>query len=176
MPAGDPCISGDMEKLDLHYSRSKLIRLAIYALIGTAVMLWVATGGISDEEAGSGRRGAWIGRLLGPEGLQILGWVLAAVTLALAVLYLRRAFADPVAARADADGVTINTLFGSRFYAAGDLDGIELQRPAGQPIVQIIPLPGHGRMRGLAANGLAEDADEIESWIHAVHGVWRAGD
>jgi hypothetical protein len=157
-----------LEPLDLHYSRGKLIRLALLSLVATAALLWVATGGVSDSEARRGP-GAAIVRVLGPEGLQMLGWVLAAITLALAVLYLRRAFADPLAARADAEGVTLNTLFGSRFYAASDIDRLELQYPAGQPILQIIPDAGRGKSRGLAVNGLAESAEEVEAWIDAVH-------
>ena len=156
-----------LEPLDLHYSRGKLIRLALLSLVATAVLLWVATGGVSDSEARRGP-GAAIVRLLGPEGLQVLGWVLAAITAALAVLYLRRAFADPLAARADAEGVTIHTLFGSRFYTASDLVGLELQFPAGQPILQIVPATGRGKVRGLAVNGLAESTEEVEAWIDAV--------
>jgi hypothetical protein len=156
-----------METLDLHYSRGKLIRLAILSLVMTALGLWLALGGVSE---GSLRRGpgAWLGRVLGPEGVSILGWILAATALAFALLYLRRAFADPVAARADAEGVTIHTLFGSRFYRAEDIATIELQHPAGQPIFQIIPEPGRGTTRGLAANGLVEGEGEIELWIDAV--------
>lgn len=164
-----------MEPLDLHYSRGKLIRLALLSLLGTAMMLWVALGGISEGEATTGRR-AWIGQMLGVEGLQIVGWVFVAVTLALAVLYLRHAFADPVAARGHADGVTIHTLFGSQHYAATDVDRIELQHPVGQPILQIVPVPGQGKKRGLAVNGLTEDSEEIEAWIDAVQGAWRGGE
>jgi hypothetical protein len=163
-----------MEPLDLHYSRFKLIRLVFYALLGAAAMLWVATGGISDPESGHGR-GAWIGRLLGAEGLRIMGWVSVVVTAGLALLYLRRAFADPVAARADSNGLTIHTLFGTHVYALRDIDRIELRRPAGQYILQVVPLPGQGKSRGLAVNGLTEDSDEVEAWIVAVRDVWRPG-
>jgi len=159
-----------VEPLDLHYSRGKLIRFGLLSLVGTAVSLWIATGGIAAGAEGRGP-GARIGRLLGPEGVQALGWALAAVTVVLALLYLRRAFADPVAARADAEGVTINTLFGSHLYGAGDLDRLELQHPAGQPILQVIPAGGRGKMRGLAVNGLFEGEAEVEAWIDAVHAV-----
>lgn len=164
-----------MEPLDLHYSRAKLIKLAVYSLLGTAMFLWVATGGISDEEASTGR-GAWIGRMLGAEGLQLLGWVFALVSFVLMVLYLRRAFADPVAARADAQGVTIYTLLGSRFFAVRDIDRIELRHPMGQTILQVVPGAGQGKMRGLAANGLVEDDEDIEAWVHAAQQAWRTAD
>ena len=160
-----------VEPLDLHYSRGKLIKLGLLSLVGTAVSLWIATGGVAMGEERRGR-GAWIGRLLGPEGLQALGWLLAAVTVALALLYLRRAFADPVAARADAEGVTINTLFGSHPYPAGDIDRLELLHPAGRPILQVIPAAGRGKMRGLAVNGLVEGEEEVEAWIGAVHSAF----
>jgi hypothetical protein len=160
-----------MEPLYLHYSRAKLIRLAVYGLLGTAMMLWVATGGIDDPEGG-GRRGAWLGRMLGGEGLLWLGWIFAAILACLTLLYLRRAFADPVAARADADGVTINTLFGSHSYARGDIERIELRRPAGQPILQVLPVAGRGKKRGLTVNGLAEDCDEVEAWLQSVGSAW----
>lgn len=156
-----------MEPLDLHYSRARLIKLSVYSLLGTALFLWAAAGGIADTEDGSRRR-AWIGRLLSPEGLQALGWVGAVVMAAFTLLYLRRAFADPVAARADADGVTINMLLSSRFYAARDIERIELRRPMGQGILEIVPVAGQGRKGGLAVNGLAEDEDEVETWIGEV--------
>ena len=156
-----------MEPLDLHYSRFKLIRLALLALAMAAVALWVAAGGVSASEASRGP-GARIGRLLGPEGLQILGWAIAAAAIVFALLYLRRAFADPVAARADGAGVTIHTLLGSHFYAAPDIDRLELRHPAGQPILQLVPAAGRGKTRGLAVNGLAEDEAEVEAWIDAV--------
>lgn len=155
-----------MEPLDLHYSRAKLIKLAVYSLLGTALFLWAATGGIADTEEG-GRR-AWIGRLLGPEGLQVMGWVGAAVMATMTLLYLRRAFAGPVAARADCDGVTINMLLGSRFYAARDIERIELRRPMGQAMLEVVPIAGQGKKRGLSVNGLAEDEEEVETWIGSV--------
>lgn len=156
-----------MEPLDLHYSRGKLLRLAMFSLVGTAVAIWLALGGVSESTSRRGP-GGWIGRLLGPDGLQILGWVVAAVTLIFAFLYLRRAFADPVAARADGEGLTLNTVFGSHFYAANDIAALELHYPAGQPILQVVPLPGRGKMRGLAVNGLAAGPGEVEAWIDQV--------
>jgi len=162
-----------MEPLDLHYSRFKLVRLALLALATAAVAWWVATGGVSASAASRGP-GARIARLLGPEGLQILGWTVAAAAVVFALLYLRRAFADPVAARADGAGVTIATLLGSRCYAARDIGRIELRHPAGQPILQLVPAAGRGRMRGLAVNGLAEDEAEVEAWIGAVHAAHAA--
>jgi hypothetical protein len=159
---------GAMQPLDLHYSRSKLIRLVLMSLVGTAVGLWVALGGVSEETSRRGP-GGWIGRMLGPDGVPILGWIVAAAAAAFALLYLRRIFGDPVAAHADAEGVTINTVFGRHFYAGGDVAQLELQFPAGQPILQVIPVPGRGKMRGLAVNGLAEDSGEVEAWIDAVH-------
>ena len=153
-----------MEPLDLHYSRSRLIRHALFCLLFTALGIWFALGGIGDSADGRGRR-AGLARMLGPDGLQILGGAIAAVTLVLALLYLRRAFADLVAARADPGGVAINTLFGSHVYAAGDLERIELRRPAGQLILQIVAAPGRGRSRGIPVNGLAEDEDEVAAWI-----------
>ncbi len=174
MPMSGRCRFEDarVTPLDLHYSRGKLIRLALLSLAGTAVSLWLATGGIAAGAEGRGP-GARIGRLLGPDGVQALGWVLAAVTAALALLYLRRAFADPIAARADAEGVTINTLFGSHLYAADDLDGLELRHSAGQPILQVIPAAGRGKMRGLAVNGLVEGEEEVEAWIGAVNAAFE---
>jgi hypothetical protein len=160
-------MSSAMEPLELHYSRYKLIRLALLSLVMTVVGLWIAAGGISEE---TGRRGpgAWIGRLLGPDGLQILGGVVAAAAALFALLYLRRAFADPVAARADVAGLTINTVLGSHSYAAEDIAGLELQFPAGQPILQVIPRVGQGKMRGLAVNGLNQDVQAVQAWIEAV--------
>lgn len=162
-----------MEPLDLHYSRGKLIRLALLSLVMAALGLWVAAGGVSEETANRGP-GAWIGRLLGPEGLPILGGLVAAAATVFALLYLRRAFADPVAARADGEGLTINTVFGSRSYAAADVAALELHFPAGQPILQVIPVAGRGKMRGLAVNGLVENVAEVEAWIDAVQAS-RAG-
>lgn len=156
-----------METLDLHYSRARLIKLALYSLLGTALFLWAATGGISETEDGSGRR-AWVVRLLGPEGLQVMGWVGAAVMATLTLLYLRRAFADPVAARANSEGVTIHMLLASRFYAARDIERIELRRPMGQAILEVVPVAGRGKKGGLTVNGLAEEEDEVETWIDAV--------
>lgn len=155
-----------MEPLDLHYSRPRLIRNALFCLLFTALGSWFALGGVGDSGDGRGRRAA-IGRMLGPEGVQILGWTIAAATLVLALLYLRRAFADLVAARADAGGVAIHTLFGSHVYAARDLERIELRRPAGQLILQIVPATGRGKSRGIPVNGLAESEDEVAAWIEA---------
>ena len=163
-----------MEGIALHYSRFKLVRLVLLSLVMSGIGLWIALGGVSAETARRGP-GAWIGRLLGPDGMRILGGVFAAAVIVLALLYLRRAFADPVAARADRAGLTINTLFGSHHYAAEDLAGLELHFPAGQPILQVIPRPGQGKMRGLAVNGLAEELPEVEAWIDAVAALHSAG-
>jgi hypothetical protein len=138
-----------------------------------AVAAWVAAGGVSEATTRRGP-GAWIGRLLGPDGVQILAAVFAAAALIFVLLYLRRAFADPVAARADASGLTVNTIFGSHHYAAEDVAAIELQFPAGQPILQVIPVGGRGRMRGLAVNGLAETVDEIQDWIDSAGALLAA--
>lgn len=161
-----------MQPLLLHYSRGKLIRLALLSLIFVPLGLWIAAGGASDAGSGRGRR-ASIGRLLGPEGLQWLGWAVAAIMAAMALFYFRRAFADLVAARADVDGVKIYTLFGTHAYPSRDIDRIELRWPAGQPILQIVPAPGRGKKRGLAVNGLAEDADEVAAWIESVGDAWH---
>lgn len=163
-----------MEPINLHYSRSKLIRLASLSLLGTAVGVWIALGGVSEETARRGP-GAWIGRLLGPEGIPILGLIVALASALFALLYLRRAFADPLAARADAEGVTIHTIFGSHSYSAQDIEALELQFPAGHPILQIIPRPGQGKMRGLAVNGLTESVDEVQDWVERAHSVGAAG-
>jgi hypothetical protein len=163
-----------VEPFDLHYSRAKLIRLAFFGALLTALGLWAAASGISGNEGSGGRRSS-IGRLLGPEGLQWLGWGLALVSAAFVLLYLRRILGDPLAARGDAGGVTINMLFGRRFYAAGDIDRIELQRPMGQAILQVVPVAGRGKMGGLAVNGLAEDPDEVEAWIDSVRSAQRGG-
>lgn len=145
-----------MQPLELHYSRSKPIRLAIYSLLGAAAVLWVATGGVGGPDDGSGRRD-WILRLLGADGLRSFGAVAAAVMAVLLILYLRRAFGDPVAARGDAAGVTINMLL-----------RIGLRRPMGQAILEVVPVEGRGKTRGLTANSLAENEDEIEAWIGAI--------
>jgi hypothetical protein len=157
-----------MNVLELHYGRAKLIRLSLLALVATALMLWVATGGIPAGEETRGR-GAWLGRMLGPDGLQILGWVLAAVTASFSLLSIRRAFGDLLAARADASMLTIYTIFGSHHYAARDIDAIEIRRPAGQGILQIVPVQGRGKQRGLTLNSLKQDEGEIGQWIEAVH-------
>lgn len=156
-----------METLELHYSRGKLIRLSLLSLVMMAVGLWVVLGGISPREELHGR-GAWVGRVLGPNGLQALGWALFFVTASLGVLTLRRAFGDLVAARADVTGVTIHSILGSHQYWAEDLAGIELRRPAGQAILQFVPVRGKGKQRGLTLNSLAEDEDEIGAWVEAV--------
>jgi hypothetical protein len=161
-----------MEALELHYGRGKLVRLGLLALVMAAAALWVALGGI-DVAADRRGRGAWLMQLVGPSGLQAIGWILAAVSIVLAVLYLRRAFGDPVAARADAAGVTLHSLFGTHLYAAGDIERLELEHPMGQAILQVIPAPGRGRKRGLAANGLVEDGEEVQAWIEAAHARLR---
>lgn len=158
-----------MEPLELHYSRGKLIRLALIGAAMAAVSLWIALGGIDPSES-RGRR-AGLGRMLGADGLQLLGWVLAAGAGLFAILYVRRAFGDLVAARADAAGVTIHTVFGDHGYAAEDIAAIEIRRPAGQGILQIVPVPGRGKQRGLALNGLAEDEDEIGAWMERAYAL-----
>lgn len=162
-----------MAPYELHYSRGKLIRLGLLAIAVTALMLWIALGGLG-EDVGGGRRGG-LARMLGPEGMQALGWLAAAGTGAMALLAFRRAFADRVAARGDAQGVIIHTLFGTHAYAVGDIDRIELRRPAGQPLLMVVPVPGRGKERGLALNGLAEDEEEIAAWIETVETAWHGG-
>lgn len=163
-----------VEPLDLHYSRAKLIRLALYSAAGLALGLWAAIDEMPDEDPGAGRR-AWLGRLLGPEGFQWLGWALALTATAFLLLYLRRAFGDPVAARADANGVTVNTLLKSRFCAARDIDRIDLRSPMGQPMLEIVPVAAGGKKLGLMVNSLAEDQDEVEAWMAAVVAAQRGG-
>ena len=163
-----------MEELQLHYSRGKLIRLVLLGLVLTAMMLWLATGGVADGEETRGR-GAWLGRTLGPEGLRTLGWIGAVVAALFAGLSLRRAFGDPVAARADRAGLTIHTIFGSHVYAAQDIAALEIRRPAGQAILQVVPGPGGGKQRGLTLNSLAEDEEEIGEWMGRVHALHSGG-
>ncbi|HEY0028389.1 MAG TPA: hypothetical protein VGC35_10995 [Allosphingosinicella sp.] len=163
-----------MEPLLLHYSRGKLIRLSLLSLVMMALGLWMALGGIAPGEELHGR-GAWLGELLGPQGLQVLGWAMFFVVGLLAILTLRRAFGDLVAARADGTAVTIHTIFGSHQYRAEDLAGIEIRRPAGQGILQFVPVRGQGKQRGLTLNSLAEDEDEIAAWIEAVWARLRSG-
>jgi hypothetical protein len=163
-----------MEPLELHYSRGKLIRLSLLSLAAMALMLWVATGGITPGEERRGR-GAWLGEMLGPQGLLVLGWALFFLLAVMLVLTVRRALGDLVAARADVTGVTIYTIFGSHQYWAEDLAGIEIHRPAGQGILQFVPVPGKGKQRGLTLNSLAEDEDEIAAWTEAVWARLRGG-
>jgi hypothetical protein len=58
--------------------------------------------------------------------------------------------------------------------AARDSDRIELRRPTGQPILQVVPSAGQGKMRGLAVNGPPEDSDDVEAWIDAVLAAQRS--
>jgi len=149
---------------ELQYSRAKLIRLALLSLAGTTLMLWVALGGIGDARDSHGLAGA-LARAIGPQGLVALGWIVAAVCAAMALLYLRRAFADPAAARADGDGVMIQTVFARRTYRWDDLEAMGLEWPAGQPVLKIRLRGGSHRGTGLAVNGLVQNTDEVEEWI-----------
>ncbi|HEY0148368.1 MAG TPA: PH domain-containing protein [Allosphingosinicella sp.] len=162
-----------METLQLHYSRGKLTRMTLLCLAMTALMLWVALGGIDPEESG-GRRGG-IARMLGAEGLQIIGWTMAAACTLLAVVCVRRAFSDLIAARADRAGLTIRTVFGSHVYASEDIAALEIRRPAGQGILQVVPVKGRGKQRGLTLSSLAEDEEQIAEWIDAVHALHAGG-
>jgi hypothetical protein len=162
-----------METLELHYGRGKLIRLAAMGAAMTAASLWVALGGI--DVAGTRGRRSGLGRMLGQEGVEMLGWAMAIAAGLFAILYVWRAFGDLVAARADAAGVTIHTVFGDHVYAAQDIAAIGIAHPAGQGILQVVPVKGRGKQRGLALNGLAEDEDEIGAWIDRVHTLHAGG-
>jgi hypothetical protein len=103
----------------------------------------------------------------------MLGWAAAAALLAF--LYARRLFGDRVAARADAAGLTVHSVFGDHVYAAEHIAALELRRPAGRGIVQIVPVKGRGKQRGLTLNSLVEDEDEVAGWIAAVDPVQGRG-
>jgi hypothetical protein len=149
---------------ELHYSRVRLIRLALLSMLGMALMLWVALGGVGDARNSHGPAAA-LARAIGPQGLVALGWIVAALAAVMALLYLRRALADPLAARADRDGLMIQSVFGRRTYTWDAVEAIALEWPARQPVLKLHLRGGPHRGTGLAVNGLVQNADEVEQWI-----------
>jgi len=156
-----------MDALELHYGRGKLIRHGLLSLGFSALTLWAALDGIREGEAFHGNA-AWIAGMLGPQGLMALLWACFLLSATFGILYLRRAFGDLVAARADGGGVTLNALLGTHAYAAEEIDRLDVVHAAGHPVISITPVPGKGRRRGLAANALVESHEQVEAWAEAV--------
>jgi hypothetical protein len=161
-----------MDALELHYGRGKLIRHGLLSLAMSGLTLWAVTAGLREGEPLHGGS-AWIFEILGPQGLMALLWACVLLFAALGILYLRRAFGDLVAARADGEGVTLNSAFGTHAWAACDVDRLEIVRTAGTPVLMVVPVPGRGRRRGLAANTLVESDEEVEAWSREVQARLR---
>ncbi len=167
-----------MGDIELHYSRARLAKLALFGIIMGALAIWLLSGSVELEREGG--RYAGLVAMIGPSGVRALMWLFLIMCIGALFSAFRLMFSgNLMAARATPDGVEARTLFGLRDHQWSELEPVTLKRvhAAGREhlFVQFHALPREGqnaflhhffgRSFGFAANQLLEDADEIEDWV-----------
>jgi|GEM_PF-4054428 len=138
--------------VELHYSRSRLWRMIAIGAVLAAAALWVA---LDSSLVADSRVGARLVRAVGPDLLRLAFLVLAALSAAMAALYLRLlASADSLAARADAGGVTLRSLFRTMSHPWAEVEALYLRRVATPASEQaLVVLRARGRQAGVGIRG-----------------------
>jgi hypothetical protein len=154
---------------ELHHSGGRLLAWAAISAVFVIASLWaIAAGGFGADYHG---RDALLVHLLGPQGM-ILLFVLCGLSCALlGAAYLRLLVSkDRLAARATADGLAINGVWGRKFYAWRDVVAVRLHitRPRSREIVFIRIESVDGGSQLISTNTIEGGRAVVESWIQDV--------
>lgn len=153
--------------VELHYSQAKLRRMVAIGAALAAAALWLA---LDSSIISDSRVGTRLVRAVGPDLPRLAFLILAAASAAMAALHLRLLLsAGSLAARADAGGVTLRSLFGTRSHPWPEVEALYVRRvatPAAEQVLVVLRARGR-REAGVAVNSLEEDAGEAEAWVEA---------
>jgi hypothetical protein len=154
---------------ELHHDRGRLLAWAAISAVFVIASSWaVAAGGLGADYHGPD---AVFVHLLGPQGMILLFALCGLSCALLGAAYLRLfVSADRVAARATSDGLTINGVWGRKFYVWRDVVAIRLHitRPRSREIVFISIERVDGGSQLVPTNTIEGGRVEVERWTQQV--------
>ncbi|MGN6376047.1 MAG: PH domain-containing protein [Sphingomonas sp.] len=164
-----------MKPATLHHSAAALWRYLAIGLVMAVVAILFDTSRPDPDYRG---RSAWLVHLLGPTGLwwAMLVFGLASLTVAAASLRLLLSD-DRMAAEADADGVVVRTLFGTKTVPWEEVADVAVRSVrAGRRTHHLLQIKRTGRRTvGLSAATIDGGVDAVRDWIEqaaAWHRQW----
>lgn len=163
-----------MEPAILQHSSAKIVGFTATGLAVAALGGFVAALPPDSDYHG---RGAWLVDLVGPDGMRWLMIALAVGGVAVALASLRLLLSgNRVAACADADGITLHTMWGLKRFRWDEVADVRLKAvEAGARTQYLLMIHGDGRRNaGVSAGTIAGGRAAIERWIEQTATLHRS--
>ncbi len=163
-----------MDAAILHHDTGKLWRQVIIGLVFTVASAGLCVNGSKPEHHG---RGVWLVSLLGPTGTLVLMATFGLACAVLSIMALRLIVSqDSAAAIADADGVTIRSLFATKRYAWCEITVLKVREVnAGARTQHLLVVAADGRRGVTLSNNTLEGGPEaLAVWLGQAAASYQA--